>query len=206
MRKLLRTAPAVVTASLHIAAVAALLQLDAVRRPLLEAVPLMVSLVAPPPAPPPAIEPPKPLPVARAVPPRRAPEPAPLIAADATASGTFVAAPAPPPAPVVAPAPVAVAPPPVVPPSFDAAYLRNPPPAYPAMSRRRGEQGTVVLRVHVGADGAAQQVHLRSSSGYEQLDRAAQEVVQQWRFVPARQGEQAVAAWVLVPIRFALEN
>ena len=38
------------------------------------------------------------------------------------------------------------------------------------------------------------------------LDQAALDAVRQWRFVPARQGEQAVAAWVLVPIQFALEN
>ena len=168
---------------------------------------MMVDLIVPPrPEEPPSIEPPKPLPVARAAAPRRAREPAPLIAADNAAAGSFVAAPAPPPEPIALPAPVAVTPAPVVPPSFNAAYLRNPPPAYPMMSRRRGEQGTVILRVYVGADGAAQKVLVRATSGYERLDQAAHDAVHQWRFVPARQGEQAVAAWVLVPIRFALEN
>ena len=199
-----RTASVTVTVALHLAGAVALLQLDAVRRPLLDAMPLMVSLVAPPPEPLPLVEPPKPLPVSRASPPRHAP--APLIAADAAAAASFVAPLAPPPEPIAPPASVAVAAAPVVPPSFNAAYLRNPPPAYPAMSRRRGEQGTVILRVFVGADGAAQKVLVRTTSGYERLDQAAHDAVHQWRFVPARQGEQAVAAWVLVPIRFALEN
>ena len=199
-----RTASVTVTVALHLAGAAALLQLDAVRRPLLDAMPLMVSLVAPPPEPLPLVEPPKPLPVSRASPPRHAP--APLIAADAAAAASFVAPLAPPPEPIAPPASVAVAAAPVVPPSFNAAYLRNPPPAYPAMSRHRGEQGTVILRVFVGADGAAQKVLVRTTSGYERLDQAAHDAVHQWRFVPARQGEQAVAAWVLVPIRFALEN
>ena len=201
-----RTASIAATVALHVAGAAALLQFDAVRRPLLEAMPMMVDLIVPPrPEEPPSIEPPKPLPVARAAAPRRAREPTPLIATESAASGSFVTPLSAPPVPVTPAAPVAIAPP-VVPPSFDAAYLRNPPPAYPTMSRRRGEQGTVILRVYVGAGGSAQKVLVRTSSGYERLDQAAHDAVHQWRFVPARQGEQAVAAWVLVPIRFSLEN
>ena len=32
------------------------------------------------------------------------------------------------------------------------------------------------------------------------------DTVKRWRFVPARQGDRAVAAWVLVPITFSLER
>jgi protein TonB len=74
------------------------------------------------------------------------------------------------------------------------------------MAKRRGEEGTVVLRVFVNADGLAEKVQIRSSSGYELLDRAAHDTLHQWRFVPARQGDQPVAAWVLVPITFSLER
>jgi len=202
-----QAAPAAATIVLHVVAVTALLQFDALQRPLLESVPIMVSLLAPSPQAPP-VEPPRPRPAAPKAEPRavRAPKPPPLIASDAPAAGaSFVAPIAPPAAPAPA-APAAAPAPRVVPPSFDAAYLRNPAPAYPSISRRRGEQGTVVLRVYVGADGIAQKVLVNVSSGHERLDSAAQEAVQQWRFVPARQGEAAVAAWVLVPIRFALEG
>ncbi|MCB1895878.1 MAG: energy transducer TonB [Zoogloeaceae bacterium] len=88
---------------------------------------------------------------------------------------------------------------------FDAAYLANPRPAYPAQSRRLGEQGTVVLRVRVATDGAAANVTLHRSSGFVRLDRAAIDAVSRWRFVPARLGEDAIASWVQVPIAFTLE-
>jgi protein TonB len=89
-------------------------------------------------------------------------------------------------------------------PRFDAAYLDNPRPAYPAVSRRGGEQGRVLLRVLVDAAGAPTQVSLQTSSGHERLDRAAQSAVARWRFVPARRGAEPVAAWVTVPIEFSL--
>jgi protein TonB len=68
------------------------------------------------------------------------------------------------------------------------------------------EQGRVVLRVLVTADGAPETVELRTSSGSARLDGAALETVKRWKFVPARQGERPVTAWVLVPISFALEG
>jgi protein TonB len=195
----------VAAVALHVAAATALLQLDAVRRPLLEAVPLMVHLVTPPavetPRPPPEVVRPKPRLVERQPVPQAPVEPAPLVVA-ASAPSPAAVAPQPEPAPVVA----VVPPPPVVPPSFDAAYLRNPPPAYPLMSRRRAEQGKVMLRVHVSADGTASQAEVQASSGHQRLDEAAVQAVLQWRFVPAKQGDRPVAAWVLVPIVFALQD
>jgi len=117
-----------------------------------------------------------------------------------------VPTPPPPPVDIVA-APVAPAPPvPATPPRFDADYLRNPAPAYPPLSRRNAEQGRVLLRVLVGPDGDAREVTIQTSSGFERLDRAAQETVRQWRFVPARSGTTAVAAWVIVPISFSLAH
>lgn len=95
---------------------------------------------------------------------------------------------------------------PLVPPRFDAAYLQNPPPAYPALSRRLGEQGRVLLRVLVRPDGVPESVELRQSSGAFRLDEAALEVVRKWRFVPARQGDIPVTAAVIVPIVFSLEG
>ncbi|MBS1158333.1 MAG: tonB [Proteobacteria bacterium] len=97
-------------------------------------------------------------------------------------------------------------PPAGVAPRFDADYLSNPAPAYPSVSRARGEQGKVFLRVFVSPRGDAQEVHVHTGSGYERLDLAALEAVQHWKFVPARQGENAVAAWVVVPISFTLRR
>lgn len=85
---------------------------------------------------------------------------------------------------------------------FDAAYLNNPQPVYPAMSRRLKETGEVLLRVRVEASGRPGAVEIFRSSGYERLDQAAREAVLKWVFIPARRGEQAVAAWVRVPVNF----
>ncbi|MGM0594968.1 MAG: energy transducer TonB, partial [Pseudomonadota bacterium] len=89
-------------------------------------------------------------------------------------------------------------------PEYQADYLRNPPPRYPRLSRRMKEQGEVLLRVEVGPEGRPRQIELHRSSGHPRLDRAARQAVEQWRFVPARRGESAVSAWVVVPIAFSL--
>lgn len=91
-------------------------------------------------------------------------------------------------------------------PSFNAAYLNNPAPNYPSVSRRLGEQGLVLLHVQVTADGVAESVELQTSSGSNRLDQAALEAVKKWRFVPAKRGEQSVSASVVVPVRFSLEG
>ena len=91
-------------------------------------------------------------------------------------------------------------------PSFSAAYLRNPAPRYPVAARRAGDQGTVTLRVLVTRDGLPARVAVEKSSGSPPLDTAALEAVRAWRFVPARQGTEAIESWVLVPIVFRLEG
>ena len=89
---------------------------------------------------------------------------------------------------------------------FDADYLQNPAPAYPAMSRRLGEEGRVLLRVHVDASGRPTQIEVKTSSGSPRLDQSALDAVGRWKFIPARRGEEAIAAWVQVPIVFNLKS
>jgi len=91
-------------------------------------------------------------------------------------------------------------------PNFNAAYLNNPAPDYPSVSQRLGEQGLVLLRVQVTADGAADSVELQTGSGSDRLDQAAREAVKKWRFVPAKRGEQPVSASVTVPVSFSIEG
>jgi periplasmic protein TonB len=90
-------------------------------------------------------------------------------------------------------------------PSTDADYLQNPKPVYPALSRRMGEQGRVVVRVLIGADGTAQRAEVRSSSGFERLDQAALQTVLRWRYVPGKRAGVPEAMWFNVPINFVLE-
>ena len=89
---------------------------------------------------------------------------------------------------------------------FDADYLENPSPPYPPQSRRIGEEGEVVLSVLVSADGLAQAVSIKTSSGSSRLDEAALRTVRQWRFIPATRAGQAIESRVLVPILFKLEQ
>lgn len=95
-------------------------------------------------------------------------------------------------------------PPPVEPPRFDADYLANPAPAYPPISRRQGDQGTVLLDVAVSADGRADEVGIARSSGHPRLDEAARKAVLRWKFKPAQRGGIAIAARVKVPVQFSL--
>jgi protein TonB len=94
--------------------------------------------------------------------------------------------------------------PPTTAPIGDAAYLRNPAPDYPQIAQDQGWQGRVLLRVHVLADGSPESVTVQTGSGRRVLDEAARDAVRNWRFVPARRGEQAVDGWVTVPIDFRL--
>jgi periplasmic protein TonB len=113
-----------------------------------------------------------------------------------------------PPAVVAAAAPSAggEAGPPIEPPRFNAAYLNNPSPDYPAVARRLGLQGTVVLRVFVDVAGRAEQLKVDQTSGASILDEVALTAVRNWRFVPARRGTEAIAHWVEVPVRFRLQD
>lgn len=106
-----------------------------------------------------------------------------------------------------APAPVQpVAEPAIEPPRYNAAYLSNPPPAYPMAARRRGIEGTVLVRAEIAEGGECRKTELKKGSGNDLLDQAALEAVRKWRFVPARRGGQAVVAWVEVPITFKLDG
>ena len=89
-------------------------------------------------------------------------------------------------------------------PVFDAAYLRNPAPAYPDYARKRGIAGRVLLEVSVQADGQAREVVVARSSGSSALDDAARDAVSRWKFVPARRGSELVEASVIVPVEFKL--
>jgi periplasmic protein TonB len=185
-------------------------------------------VVAPPP-PPPVPPPPAPTPPRRVepvrprpAPPRPAPAPQPLAVptpspsptaptgvvtppAPAPIAAPVEPAPAPPAPPAPAPPPAPPAPPRVELPSTTADYLQNPPPVYPPVSKRMGEQGRVVVRVLIGADGRAQRAELRDSSGFDRLDQAALKTVLGWRYVPGKRGGVPEDMWFNVPINFVLE-
>lgn len=72
-------------------------------------------------------------------------------------------------------------------PRIDLAHSREP--LYPAISRRLGEQGSLVLEVLVDREGRVVQTRLLQSSGFARLDRAALEGVESgYHFVPGTIG------------------
>ena len=207
-----RTLELVLVVSLHLAVLAGLLALDVL--PLPEQLSTLTVRILPPEAHPAEPTPPRPTRVAPPLPQRR-PDAVPARQVLAAAAATPVAADLPvsrdAPASVPAPAPVpaiatASAPVAVSEARVDAAYSDNPAPVYPAMARRLGEHGRVVLRVFVEAAGRASQVELKDGSGSPRLDQAAIDAVRQWKFIPARRGAETVGAWVLVPIAFNLKG
>lgn len=86
-----------------------------------------------------------------------------------------------------------------------AEYRRNPSPEYPTVSRRREEEGTVVLNVQVDPEGTPTSVEVKESSGHARLDRAAAQTVRDWSFTPAETGDRARGSTVRVPVRFRID-
>ncbi|MDE8348961.1 MAG: energy transducer TonB [Acidocella sp.] len=78
-------------------------------------------------------------------------------------------------------------------------------PPYPEAAREHGEQGRVLLSIHVAANGRVVQVDITSSSGYAILDQAAQNTALQWAFNPAVLNGKPIASVVLFPISFQLD-
>lgn len=191
----------------HFAVFALLTSLAVVARPTMPA-PLMVQIVAQTP-PAPEVSPPRPTPIAskpvvrpKPTPLSRQPQLTALAQVSPASTEEAIVRDTQPPASTPSRAATTA----VSQPHLDAAYLENRAPIYPALSRKMGEEGKVVLRVFVEASGRPGQIEIESGSASSRLDRAAQDAVWRWKFIPARRGEEATGAWVLVPIVFSLRS
>ena len=79
------------------------------------------------------------------------------------------------------------------------------PPHYPESARRRGIEGTALLKMRITAQGTVEDVQVERSAGHPDLDQSAVEAVRRWRFEPASRGGEAVAVWVVIPVEFKLQ-
>lgn len=211
--------PAVAALLLHATLIAAMVTgLSASRKPDVPPRPVTIELVQ--------MQPPAPLPVAPAaqVPEKKRPEPKPRVERKSapTPAPREITAPQPPdvtfdarpspsgatavPATPAVPAPAAPAPPAKTSVSVATYAASNRKPPYPRLSRVNDEQGTVVLRVLVKADGTAGNVEIRTSSGYPLLDESARTTVQTWRFNPATADGKPIAEWYQLAVPFTLQN
>ena len=91
-------------------------------------------------------------------------------------------------------------------PYSEAGFFSNPKPPYPAVSRRMAEEGTVLLSVHILANGRVDEVKLKRSSGFPRLDDSAMKTVRHWRYVPAKRNGKPIPYWYAQPIRFSLDD
>jgi len=82
----------------------------------------------------------------------------------------------------------------------------NRPPAYPALARKRGWEGTVILEVDIMKNGMVKDIIIRQGSSHELLDREALRAVREWRFHPGTRGSEPVEMKVLVPVHFLLQE
>lgn len=80
----------------------------------------------------------------------------------------------------------------------------NIPPRYPPEAARRGQQGTVVLRLYIAPDGNVMSAEVAGSSGFPLLDRAAREAVTRWHFRPAKLEGHAIPGSLLYRLVFEL--
>ena len=165
--------------------------------------PLVVDLIAEPPAPPADKPKPEPVVVEKVQPVVVTPPP-------------IVQTLAPPPPPIAVtsvpppPRPVAVAAPPPAGPvtvgNLDERLLEGKPPRYPMESRRKHEQGTVVVRLLIGTDGRVAEISIAQSSGFARLDQAALQAIRGWRWQPVIRDGQPVEVRGLYTMPFTLNG
>jgi len=189
--------------ALHAIVLFALVKLDVIPMAKAKPAPLVVELIAEP-APPPAIEQPEPQPAVERPVESPVVTPPPIVQTAMAPPPTVVTSPVPPPprpAPVAAPpaGPVSVA-------NLDERMIEGDPPRYPTESRRKKEQGTVVLRLLIGTDGRVQHVSVAESSGFERLDKAALDAARRWRWQPMLRDGAPVEVRGLMPIPFVLHG
>ncbi|MCZ6533353.1 MAG: energy transducer TonB [SAR324 cluster bacterium] len=78
-------------------------------------------------------------------------------------------------------------------------------PRYPELSRRKGQEGSVVLSAEIQPDGNPRNIQVVESSGYRRLDQAAAQALRNSSFAPARWGGQPVQAHKQIRFTFELK-
>jgi protein TonB len=166
------------------------------------------------------LTPPPPPPAEETPPPPAQPEvvaPPPIVQTPVTPRPQVITTPDP--VPVIMPAAIAAPPaPPSAAPTFSAPpstvqggdlsaqMVSGKPPRYPIDSRRKREQGTVVLSLVVGLDGRVSTISVARSSGFPRLDDAARDAVRGWRWSPIIRDGQPVMVKGIVEIPFVIQS
>lgn len=75
---------------------------------------------------------------------------------------------------------------------------------YPIQLWDQAAEGESVVMVHVDPAGTVDSVYILESSGEAAFDSVALDGARTIRFEPGRSGDEAVSAWVRLPVRFQL--
>jgi TonB family protein len=75
-------------------------------------------------------------------------------------------------------------------------------PAYPTFARQKRIEGLVYVQAKIDTTGGVERHFVVQS--IPDLDAAALDAVQQWKFRPAATAGHPIAVWVMVPVRFRL--
>jgi len=77
---------------------------------------------------------------------------------------------------------------------------------YPPILRDAGIGGTVIVWFYISKEGRVLQRQVSGSSSHVQLDQAALQVADVFRFSPAVNRTDIVEVWIEIPITFQVEN
>lgn len=75
---------------------------------------------------------------------------------------------------------------------------------YPAAAWAKGVGGETVLHIHIASNGAVDTVAVAETSGDHTLDSASVAGARLLRYRPARHGDEPVAVWAYLPVRYPM--
>ena len=88
----------------------------------------------------------------------------------------------------------------------DILFDRQPKPRYPMVSRKLGEEGTVLVKGCIEENGSIRNVEIINGSGHARLDAEAIETVRRWTFSGGNQKSKKIISCYRIPIQFVLEG
>lgn len=90
--------------------------------------------------------------------------------------------------------------------SFHVPVMLNerPPFQYPRQAWKEGVGGETRLRIHIARDGSVDSAYVVSTSGHPALDSAALAGARELRYRPARRGDEPIAVWAVLPVRYPM--
>lgn len=75
---------------------------------------------------------------------------------------------------------------------------------YPESAKLAGQEGRVLVKAYIDIEGNVTETEVLRSTGFRELDQAAEETVMKMKFEPAHRGNIPEESDVVIPIQFSL--